>query len=102
MKNGKAIRQLMLCNPRFIVDGQPYECARQVFNIAKEKGFTGSVGAIAYRLRNGASTWSELIAKPDRPSQKSAFAGAEKRKRERDECAKIMAEMDARKKAMGL
>lgn len=83
----------------FLVEGTPFNSVRGVFTQAVERGFTGALSNIMQRLTSGADTWDELC-RPVNPTisaaKKKTHAG------KRAEMAAVIAELDARKKAMGL
>lgn len=85
---------------QFTIEGDHFDSIQRLHAIAVERGFDGSVGATAGRLRNGASTWAELVV----PTLKCAVRGAATRKIAnaiaRAEMAAMCAELDARRAAL--
>jgi hypothetical protein len=97
--NTQVIRAIERENCHYLIEGMAVSTINGVYRIAVSKGYTGSLRLLLYRLNKGVSTWVELCAAPD--PKKTEGQKRSQRKR-RDEMTAVIAELDARKKAMGL
>lgn len=75
-----------------------FNSAAHAYHFAQTKGYSGGLTTIANRLKAGVKTIDELIANP--ANRGSAASQKERHKREKEEMAKLMAEIDARKKSL--
>lgn len=89
--------------PHFVVEGVSFPAVRNVWAVAVSKGFNGSYQTIRDRLRAGASTWAELAVQTNGIRGKAGGrANAKRIASSKNEMAEIIAELDRRKKEMGL
>lgn len=90
---------------RFCIEGQTFCTINELFAIALLKG-APSHTTVARRLKAGASTWAEICSPVSRSASaktKAATAAWKRKKKEsRDECAAMLAAIDARRREMGL
>jgi hypothetical protein len=79
------------------IDGVTYNSTKQIFGIAKQRGFTGTYEALCGRLQHGADTWEALCAPLKESSSRNAKARNAKSKAE---IAAAIAAVDARKRQL--
>jgi len=79
------------------ISGVTYNSTKQIFGIAKQKGFKGTYHALTHRLQHGADTWEKLCAPLNETSVKNA---TKRNKQSKDEIQAAIAAVDARKKEL--
>jgi ATP phosphoribosyltransferase regulatory subunit HisZ len=83
------------------IEGERYATLHALFSTAKGRGFAGGITTFQARLKQGATTWAELLAPVDTSRTGQAqTARAAHRAEEKALMAQLCAELDARKAAL--
>lgn len=88
---------------RWIIDGFIFTKATSVMVVARDRGATFSMYVLAKRLAEGATTWEQIL-RPIQGGHRGAAVSNKKvtDQRKRDEMAELIANLDQRKRDMGL
>jgi len=81
------------------IEGERYATLHALFSTAKGRGFAGGITTFQARLKQGATTWAELLA-PVQEHRGRAATRAAHRAEEKALMAQLCAELDARKAAL--
>jgi hypothetical protein len=81
----------------YVIEGQHFPSVAAIHKRCVAMGFDGGTSTIGARLKAGVTTWAGLCA-PKSSKMDSANAGrARRQQQEREEMARLCAELDARK-----
>lgn len=87
----------------WVIDGESFDSIVRIMAIAKSRGANFSVPTLKSSLQAGVTTWEELLRPIQRAGIDAANVGREKtRERKRDQMARLIAQLDQRKRDMGL
>lgn len=78
------------------IDGHPYTTMSHIFRVAQGRGYSGCSDTLRFRLKSGASTWTELLTEP-RSKKPDLSAKVAKKAAAKAEMVALIAEIDARK-----
>lgn len=81
----------------FLIQGERFKSAHDVFMCARRRGFAGTVGCLISRLRNGPHTWAALLAPLQNRGQD---ARREQRVAKREAMHRMCEAIDARKREL--